>query len=628
MASESITSAFTGRTAWGRNLAAPVRDFLTTETGGAALMLAAALAALVWANAAPHSYESAWTTVLSVHIGSAGLALDLRHWTNEGLMTLFFLVVGLEAKREIDLGELRERRRIIFPAGAAAGGIAVPVAIYLLFNAGGGAAHGWGAAMSTDTAFTLGALALLTPRRATRTRVFLLTLAVFDDLAALVVIGVVYTSHVSMGALAIAVALFALLIALRYLPVGRTPVSVLVATALWVAMYESGIDPVVSGLAVGLVTGAYPPTRGSLERTSALARSFREQPTPELARSLQRGVTEAISANERMQYQLHPWVSYAVLPLFALANAGVHVTGGLVSAAVSSPIFLGILVGYVVGKPIGIVAGSWIATRPALHGPRPLVSGPIIAAAGTCAGIGFTVSLLVASLAFGGRELEEAKLAALSTIVIAPALAAVVLAAVRRMPTALRARQIGRTAGEIPDLVEDVDPERDHIRGPLQAPVTLLEYGDFECPYCGRAEGVIRDLLASLGGEVRYVWRHLPLNDVHPYAQLAAEASEAAAAQDRFWEMHDTLLAHQDALRPMDLTRYAEEIGLDLERFRSELRERAYADRVTLDVAGADESDVAGTPTFFINGRRHYGVYDIDTLVTAVRAAKLRAPGP
>lgn len=624
MATDTRAAPFAGRTAWGRNLAAPVRDFLSTETGGAAMMLAATLLALAWANAAPRSYDSTWATVLSVRIGGAGVAMDLRHWANEGLMTLFFLVVGLEAKREIDLGELRERRRMVLPAAAAAGGIAVPVLIFLAFNAGRAGAHGWGAAMSTDTAFAMGALALLTPRAATRMRVFLLTLAVFDDLGALVVITVVYTGHISAVALAVAVGLFAVLISLRFLPFARTPVSVAVAVGLWVAMVKSGVDPVVSGLAVGLVTSAYPPARGDLERASALARSFREQPSPELARSVQRSVTSAISANERMQYQLHPWVSYGVLPLFALANAGVHITGGLLSAAVGSPVFLGILVGYLLGKPIGILAGSWLATRPSLHGPRPFISGPILTAAGACAGIGFAVSLLIASLAFHGRMLSEAKLAALCTVLLAPALTALALAAVRRLPSSVRARQIGRTAEDIPDLVDDVDPQHDHIRGPEDAPVTLLEYGDFQCPYCGQAEQVIRELLVSAGSDVRYVWRHLPLNDVHPFAQLAAEAAEAAGAQGRFWEMYDLLLSHQDDLRPKDLERYAGELGLDMERFARELSDRAHEGRILTDVASADESGVSGTPTFFINGRRHYGVYDIETLTEAVRAAKRR----
>jgi Na+/H+ antiporter NhaA len=621
---EAIT--YGGRTAWARNLAAPVRSFLSTESGGAIVMLGAAIAALLWANSPWwHSYESVWTTQLAIRIGSAGIATDLRHWLNEGLMTLFFLVVGLEAKRQLDLGELRERRRLAIPVVAAIGGITVPVLIYLLFNAGGAGAHDWGAAMSTDTPFALGAVALMTPRTAIRVRVFLLTLAVVDDLAALVVIATVYTRHVSVGALMVAIVLFAALVALRYAPFGRRPISIGLAIAIWIAMFKSGIDPVISGLAIGLATSAYPPSRDDLERATALTRSFREQPTPELARSAQQSLQSAISPNERLQYDLHPWTSYAIVPLFALANAGIHLTGKLMSDAISSPITLGILIGYVVGKPIGVYAGSWIASRPVLRGPRLPISGPVLITAGACAGIGFTVSLLVSSLAFTGERLDEARLGALASVLLAPAAAWVVTRVIRRLPSSVRARQIGRTAEDILDLAVDVDPDRDHIRGAEDAPVTLVEYGDFECPYCGQAEGVIRELLSSHGDDVRYVWRHLPLNDVHPSAQLASEASEAAAAQGGFWDMYDILLTHQGELGGRDLVRHAGELGLDVERFRDELRRREHAARVSEDVASADESGVSGTPTFFINGRRHYGVYDIDTLTEAVLAAKTRA---
>jgi protein-disulfide isomerase len=453
----------------------------------------------------------------------------------------------------------------------------------------------------------------------------LLTLSVVDDLLALIVIATVYTHHVSFPALGTAIALFGVLLGLRYAPVGRRATSIAVATGIWVAMFKSGIDPVVSGLAIGLATSAYPPSREELERATALTRSFREQPTPALARTAQQGLLSAISPNERLQYDLHPWVSYAIVPLFALANAGIHITGDLLSSAARSPITLGILVGYLVGKPLGIVGGAWLASRPTLRGPRSPVSGPVLAAGGVTAGIGFTVSLLVSSLAFTGLRLDQAKLGALATVIAAPFVSWCAIRAIRRLPPAMRARQIERTAEDILDLSEDVDPDRDHIRGPDDALVTLLEYGDFQCPYCGQAEQVVRELLASLGGDVRYVWRHLPLNDVHPDAQLAAEASEAAAAQGKFWDMYDLLLDRQESLSVRDLLSYAEGLSLDTDRFRDELRRREYAPRISEDVASADESGVSGTPTFFINGRRHYGVYDIDTLSDAVRAAKLQA---
>jgi len=618
--------SFTGRTAWARNLAAPVRDFLSAETGGAMVLLCAAIAALLWANSPwSDSYESFWTTKLSIRLGSEGISLDLRHWVNEGLMTFFFLVVGLEAKRELDTGELRERRRLAIPVVAAIGGISVPIAIYLAFNASGAGAHGWGAAMSTDTAFALGVLALVAPG-GTRLRVRLLTLAVVDDLVALVVIATVYTKSVSWLPLAVAACLFLMLFALRYAPTGwRRQAAAVLGVAVWIALFKSGIDPVIAGLAVGLVTSAYPPARGDLERVTELTRSFREQPTPELARSAQLGVASAISANERLQYRLHPWTSFAIVPVFALANAGIRVDGQLLGDAVTSPVTLGIVVGYVVGKPLGIVGASWLASRPWLTGLRRALSWPVIVGGGTVAGIGFTVSLLISSLAFDGRQLEEAKLGVLAAALLASLVAFGVFRVIRRLPTAMRARQIAGTADELLDLSDEVDPDRDHVRGSEQAPVTLVEYGDYECPYCGQAEVVIRELLVSFGDDLRYVWRHLPLTDVHPNAQMAAEASEAAAAQGAFWEMNDKLLQHQDELATRQLARYAEELGLDVERFLDELRRRVHAARVAEDVATADASGVAGTPSFFINGRRHRGAYDVETLTTAVRAARNRA---
>jgi Na+/H+ antiporter NhaA len=615
-----------GRTAWARNLAAPVRAFLSTETGSAIALLGAIVAALVWANSPWwDSYESFWSTRLAFTLGDWTLAADLRSWVNDGLMTLFFLVVGLEAKRELDVGDLRERSRLALPVVGALGGMAVPVAIYLAPHARGAGAHGWGAAMSTETAFALGVLAVVGPAGATRLRVFLLTLVVVDDLGGLLVIATVYASAVSLVALGVAVGLFGVLLALRYAPVGRGAAAVVVGIGIWVAMFKSGIHPTIAGLAIGLVTAAYPPARDDLERVTELVRSFREQPTPEAARSAQIGVASAISANERLQYRLHPWTSYVVVPLFALANAGIHLTSGLLADAATSPITLGILLGYVVGKPVGIVAATWVTARTRRPVRRLPITWPALAGVGAVAGIGFTVSLLIASLAFQGDGLDQAKLGILGSAVLASASSWAIFRLIALIPASARARQLLGTVEEILDLADDVDPDRDHIRGPREASVTLLEYGDYECPYCGQAEAVIRELLVSLGGDVRYVWRHLPLSDVHPRAQMAAEAAEAAAAQGAFLEMHDALLDHQDDLRPMALGHHAEALGLDTERFREDLRKRVHAARVAEDVASADASGVSGTPSFFINGHRYQGAYDIDTLTGAVRAAGRRA---
>ncbi len=624
--SATTSRALSGRTAWARNVAAPVRDFLSAETGGAVALLAAALAALVWANSPwSDSYESVWQTQLSIRLGDSGITMGLREWVNQGLMTFFFLVVGLEAKRELALGQLRERRRLAGLALMALGGMGTAVLIYLAFNAGGAGAHGWGAAMSTDTAFVLGVLALVAPG-GTRLRVRLLTIAVVDDLVALVVIATAYTEHVSFTPLLVAAGLFAGLLALRWAPLTwRTAAAILLSLGVWVALHESGIDPVIAGLAVGLVTSAYPPARTDLEQVTELTRSFREQPTPALARSAQLGVAWSISLNDRLQYRLHPWTSFVIVPLFALANAGVHIDAGLLGDALTSPITLGIVVGYVVGKPVGILAAAWIASRTLLRGRRLGLSWPVITGGGVVAGIGFTVSLLIASIAFDGRDLEEAKIGVLAAALLASLGAWATFRIIAHLPTQVRARQVSATADDVVDLSDDVDAARDHVRGAEEAPVTLVEYGDYQCPYCGQAEDVIRELLSSFGDELRYVWRHLPLNDVHANAQLAAEAAEAAAAQGAFWPMHDLLLAHQDEIAPRDLGRYAAELGLDVDRFWDDLRRHVHADRVAEDVGSADASGVAGTPSFFINGRRHSGAYDVETLSGAVRAAARRA---
>ena len=620
----SSTGGLSGKTAWARNLAAPVRDYLTTETGGAAVLLCATIVALVWANAPGDSYESFWTTQLSIRIGDSGIAMDLREWVNQGLMTLFFLVVGLEAKRELDLGQLRERKRIAIPVVAALGGILVPIAIFLAINAGGPGAKGWGAAMSTDTAFALAVLALIAPN-GTRVRVQMLTLAIVDDLVALMVIAVVYTEHVEFGPLAMAVLLFAIFaVALRQIPARLLgPTAAIFTAAIWVALHASGIDPLISGLAVGLLVSAYQPVREDLEQVVERVRSFREQPTPELARSAQRGVVSAISPNERIQYGLHPWTSFVIVPLFAIANTGVRIDGELLSRAATSPITLGIFFGYVVGKPLGITGASWLLTR--LRGVTPSVSLPVTFAGGVSAGIGFTVALLISSIAFDGDRLAEAKIGVLAAGIASAFLAWVAVRGIAHLPARVRARQLSGTADDLVDLYDDVNPEHDHVRGADDAPVTLVEYGDYQCPYCGQAEVVIRQLLDSFGDELRYVWRHLPLEDVHPNAQRAAEAAEAASAQGRFWPMHDTLLTHQDELSPRDLRRHAASVGLDVDRFAEDLRTREHAERVADDVRSADASGVTGTPTFFVNGQRHQGAYDVPTLTQAVRAARSRA---
>ena len=618
------TQTLSGRTAWARNLEAPLRDFLRTETGSAAILLIGAVAALVWVNVSGSSYDSVWRATLSIRLGGAGISQDLRHWVNDGLMTLFFFVVGLEARREFDLGELRDRTRLMLPFAAGLGGMILPVAVYLLINGGDSARGGWGAAMSTDTAFALGMLAIVGRRFPNSLRAFILTVAVVDDLVALVVIAIAFTGAVQMVALAAGIGAFVVMLVARGRGVHNGAVYAVLGGAAWVSFLKSGVDPIVVGLAIGLVTIAYPAARADLERATDLFRVFREQPTSELQQSARAGLRSAISPNERWQQLFHPFTSYVVVPLFALANAGFAISGSFLVHAYGSAVTLGILVAYLVGKPLGIFGATTVVTRLTRGRIRAPVGWASVLGGGAVAGIGFTVSLLIATLAFHGPELAEAKLGVLTTLVGAPAISWLVLAFTERLPRRRWLRALVGSAETIVDLAVPVNPERDHIRGPEEASVTLVEYGDLECPYCGRAELVVRELLADFG-DLRYVWRHLPLNDVHPHAQLAAEASEAAAAQGRFWDMHDLLLANQDALALRNILNCAVELGLDMEKFKGHLRKRKGAARIAEDVESADLSGVSGTPSFFINGHRHQGAYDIETLTKAVKLARARA---
>jgi Na+/H+ antiporter NhaA len=615
---------FSGKTAWARNLQTPLRQFLRTETGSAVALLGATVAALAWVNIDSSSYQALWGTRASLSAGAASVSQDLRGWVNSGLMTFFFLVVGLEARREFDMGELRRRSRLTLPVLAGIGGMLVPIAIYLAANAGRPSARGWGVAMCTDTAFALGSLALVGRRLPDRVRTYLLTFSVVDDLAGLGVIAFVYSDRIRPAALLAGLGFLGVMLVVRARNVRNGSPYFLLGLAAWVAIFKSGVDPIVVGLLAGLLTRAYPAPRSDLEQATDTFRLFREQPTAELARSAQVGVAVAISPNDRLQHLYHPWTSYVVVPIFALANAGIVVSGGFLARAYTSPITLGILIGYLVGKPTGTAGAAWLVTRISRGRIRPPIGWAGVVGVGAIAGIGFTVSLLIASLAFQGEQLEEAKLGILSAALCASSLTWLVFRVTALLPKRLRIRALLGTAEPTIDLAVPVDPDRDHLRGPDEAPVTVVEYGDFECPYCGQAEPVVRELLADYG-DVRYVWRHLPLNDVHPHAQLAAEAAETAARQGAFWEMHDLLLARQRALTGKDLTHYAEELGLDTEQFVKDLRRHADSARIAEDVDSADLSGVSGTPTFFINGKRHYGAYDIVTLSAAVKAARARA---
>ncbi|WP_220295919.1 Na+/H+ antiporter NhaA [Streptomyces sp. MBT84] len=293
------------------------------------------------------------------------------------------------------------------------------------------------------------------------------------------------------------------------------------------------------------------------------------------------------SANARLQHALHPWTTYLIVPLFALANAGIRIDSGLLHSSVTSPVTLGIVLSCTLDKPLGVLAGSWAVDRVSRGRLRPSVGWGAVLGSGTLAGVGFTVSLLIATLAFTGPQLDQAKTGVLSAVAVSTASSWLLYRLIALLPGPRRRQALLGDTGQLLDLDEPADASRDHIRGPADALSTVVEYGDFECPHCGAAEPVTRELLTT-HPQVRYVRRHLPLGGVHPHAGLAAEAAEAAAAQGAFWPMHALLLGRQDHLDISNLIAYADELGLDVQRFERDLRDRVHRPTVERHMASAE----------------------------------------
>jgi Na+/H+ antiporter NhaA len=402
--------------------------YFGTEAGGSALLLVATVLALAWANSPwSASYESFWTTQASISIGGAELSLDLRHWVNDAAMALFFLVVGLEITREVTVGELRDRRNVAAPALGALGGLMVPAAIYLAVNHSGPASAGWGIVMSTDTAFVLGILALFGPRCPDRLRLFLLTLAIVDDIGAISVMAIFYTDGLHVGALVVAAVLVAVLAGLRWAGVWRLTPYVLVGIALWLAVQSSGVHPTLAGVLVGLLLPARPPHPDVVERTREYGLARREAPAAARARLAALSAHATVPPGPRLLHTMHRWTAYAVVPVFGLANAGVSLDGETLRTAATSPVTLGVAGALLVGNAIGITAGTAVALRTGLGILPGGVRWSHLMAGATLAGIGFTIALFITDLAFSDESLREQATIGILAGSVTAAIAGVVL---------------------------------------------------------------------------------------------------------------------------------------------------------------------------------------------------------
>jgi Na+/H+ antiporter NhaA len=585
------------------------------ENKAAGLLLLATLAAIVWANSPwSASYTAFWGTEVGLRIGDFHAELTVQHLVNDGLMAFFFFAVGLEVKSQFTIGELTDRARAAVPVVAAIAGLMLPAVIFLLFNPSGQDAQAWGVVISTDTAFLIGALAVIAPKYPARLRTFLLTLAVVDDVGALLVIALFYSDHIRLLPLGVALLLVVALGLVRLLPAGRGPAYAALALGLWLALSVGGVHPTLAGVAVALLIPVFTPERQRVEEAVGLIRAFRQSPNSEYARAASRSLRESISINERLQTAFEPYISYLVLPVFALANAGVHLEAETLAGAVRSPLTWGIVAGLVIGKLIGITGATAIVRATGVGRLAPGLTLRRVAGGAALSGIGFTIALFIVEIAVADPvKQDEARVGVLAASVLAFALGWAVFRITDKLspPVAVGAK-----------LIRPIGPARDHIRGNPDAPLTLVEYGDYECPFCSRATGSIDEVRAHFGDEMRYVWRHLPLERVHPHAMDAARAAEAAGLQGKYFEMGIELFANQDYLEWQHIYRYADKIGCDIKRFDEDLHSSKVLHRVEDDAQDAELMDLNSTPTFFVNGKRHKGPWDAASLIRALEEAR------
>ncbi len=592
-----------------RSIAEKIRAMGLNRTGALLLLLATAVA-ILWANLAGGSYETFWDTHLTVGVGDIQLDFTLHALVNDALMAIFFFTVGLEVRREFAIGELTSWSRAMVPVIAAVAGLALPALVFVLVAMGSGYEHAWGVVISTDTAFLVGALALVGPRAPGRLRVFLLALAVVDDIGALSIIALVYTENFTPMPLLIAAAGLVGVYFTRYLPTGRGPVYATLSIIVWLAFLASGVHPTLAGVAIALLVPVYRPDRRDVEHALELARTFRQSPNSEYARAAANSLRESISINERLQSAYAPYVAFVILPLFALANAGVELSPEILAAALSSPLTWGIVAGLVVGKLVGVLGSTAVMKLLRVGEFGPGLTLDRLAGGAALCGIGFTISLFIVDLAITDEAAQnEARVGVLAASVLAFVIATILF----RISDAFRPSE---DSGQV--LARPVDPRRDHVFGSPDAPYTIVEYGDFQCGFCLKATGSIQEVHSVLGDRMRYVWRHAPLTNVHPNALAGAEASEAAALQGRFFEFERGLFADQENQRPSDIIRLARDLGLDVERFERDLTAPEVTGRVQDDMLDAEAMGITSVPTLFVNGRRHVGPYDAQSLIRAL----------
>jgi Na+/H+ antiporter NhaA len=599
-----------------QGLKVPVVRLLHTPEAvrGALVLLVGTLAALVWANVPDAGYETFWHLPFGFLLGDVQVQLDLRHWANEALMAFFFALLTLEVRRELEMGELREWRRAIVPFVAAVVGLVVPALVYVGFTWGTDVVGGWGVVVSTDTAFALGMLALVGRAMPPQLRVFLVTLAVADDVGALGVIAFAYTDDFDPLPLLLAAGGLGAIALMRRLRVWRGLVYLLPSVAVWAGFLLSGAHATLAGVAIALLLPIFPTHHDDVRRAQSQVRAFQMSPSADHARTAEDSLARAVSMNERAHRALSPYVTWVILPVFALANAGVRITRESLADAFTSRLTWGIVAGLVLGKAVAISLSTWAMARvrPGALGPGLRMSH--VAGVSILAGMGFTISLFVADLAFvDPGDVSRARIGVIAASALAAVLGAVAFGTLSR-----RER---RLAPDLRRAVRPLDPARDPVLGdPDRAVLTVVSYGNYATPYSPYANEMLGEMRRRFGSQVVFTFRHLVLGQ--PFGREAALAHEAAGRQGRFWEMHDELLREAPIENERQIRRAAARAGLNLRRFEQDRRDVVGAARVDEDLADASTMQLRQTPAYFIDDVLYDGPIDADSVIAAVRTAR------
>ncbi|WP_243859105.1 Na+/H+ antiporter NhaA [Actinomyces sp. ZJ308] len=591
------------------------RNIQVNETYAATALAVATALALLWANIG-HSYHDFWHTPASLAIGPFSVELTLHEWVDEGLMSAFFFMVGLDVRRDLTLGELRLPGRALLPVAAAVGGLVVPALVFLGFAHGTDGAGAWGAVISTDTAFALGMLALIGPKRAPRLRAFLLAFAVIDDIGALLVIAIFYSGSLNLVALGCAgLGLLGIWILARR-GVWRSLPYILLAVVTWYALYQSGVHATLAGVLIALLMPVYPVRTTAVDGVDEVARLYRQSPHPGTAVLLHEVLTYSIPMNQRLSWTLPPYVNYVVVPLFALANAGVELSGETISTALSSRIMWAVIAGLVIGKLVGVAMGAGLVLRLVPASRLPGLDMPRILGLAALSGMGFTISLLVANLALEDETMrDQARLG-----VLLASLGALVLATII-FRTADRLSPLPPPPGQ--HLSRPVDRDRDLFVGSPDAPHILVNYADMSYEGRWRLMEAFYDIVhLSEAGQLAFVLRHKVTG---PESLLTALALEAVRHEDpeRVWPLHDALARLRGRITSESITDAAREVGVDSEAMWKRIDSGVDEPKVMADALDVDGLTEDGSTVVYIDGRRFETLLNRWTFSEALTEAEL-----